>query len=161
MHRPCTKLRPPCTIQHKSRTSKVSTTQAAAPSHLFTTIPNRQPFLCQFFRHALNYFSAISSTHLPPQNISSARNSNQSPFASTTLKSLPPPEPLHAQHAFRPPKPTASSRPNSQLRPDSFHRLHDVERLVCNRRLALTHCRRPFWVHGASLPTRRSVVFME
>lgn len=66
-----------------------------------------------------------------------------------------------AQHAVRTPKPPSGRITDHRLRLDPLYSIHDVERAVCDRRLAIPYRRRSLRFYGACVPARRFTVSME
>ncbi len=115
---------------------------------------NRQLLLCQFCAIGNILPEIFEHLHWNISLLCAAATITRSRIIISKL-------PLHKHHALRPPKSTASSRPTAQLRTDPLYRIHDVERSLRYRRLALTDRRCPLRLHGTRVPKRRSAIFME
>lgn len=68
---------------------------------------------------------------------------------------------IASQHAFWSSKPPANSRTGPQLRLNSQHRFHDVERIEHHFRQSVANRGGIEWKHGARISKRRLVVSVE
>lgn len=132
----------------------------AHPVHLFATIILQAATPSPRCRSHIGWDSRTLQQVCDGNNTPIRTSSTVAHCSHPTNLSLSPPQP-RPQNAFRPPKPAASRRPTPQLRPNPLNCLHDVERALRNRRLALSHRRCPLRLHGTRIPARRFVIFVE